>query len=228
MGVVGERPRPARDVGARRQTARRIYVCVMAARTGRSSGLGIHRPAATRRPLDDQQISLIVGWSDENSVCRDETVDLAPDSHLAGEIDARFDRKAHAGNERALLARLEVVDVWSGAVQIPRIDRVAGAVDEELAIAALGDYFASGIVDLATAYGFMRADPCFEQRDGRVARIAYCQPNRFISIAWSTERSHPCLVGEDSLLLARPEIHEQDIAALDRRGFLGGRFVMRI
>src|SRR6266581_857833 len=216
MGAVGERPRPARDVGACRQTARRIYVCVMAARTGRSSGLGIHRPVATRRALDDQQIPLIVGRSDENSVRADETVDLTPDSHVTGEIDAGLDRKTHAGNERALLARLEVVDVWSGAV------------DEELAISALGDYFASGIVDLATAYGFMPADPFFEQRDSRVARIAYCKPNRFVSIAWSTERSHPCLVGEDSVLLARPEIHEEDISALDRRGFLGGRFVMRI
>ena len=85
------------------------------------------------------------------TVRADEAVHLASHPDVVREIDARLDREADSRDERALFARLEVVDVRTGAVQVARIDRVPGAVDEVLAESALRDHRSRGIVHLAAA-----------------------------------------------------------------------------
>ncbi len=115
------------------------------------------------RPLDHQQISLIVGRRDENLVCSDEAVGLAAHSDVSGEIDARLNREAYPRNERTLLSGLEVVDMRAGAVQVARIDGVTGAMNEEISVSALGNYGTGGIVNLAPTHRLTRADSLLQQ-----------------------------------------------------------------
>src|SRR6266436_5381362 len=157
LGDLGERPRASRDTSPRSERTWCDYFCVMAARTRGSGRVDRHRP------LNHQQIFLIVGRRDENVVCSNEAVDLAAHSDVSGEIDARLDREAYPRNERTLLPGLEVVDMRAGAVQVTRVDGVTGAVNEEISVSAFGDYCTRGIVDLAATHRLTRADSLLEQ-----------------------------------------------------------------
>ena len=139
------------------------------------------------RQLDHQQIFLIVGGRDENLVCADKAVDLAAHSDISGEIDARLDREADARNESTLLPGFEVVDVRPGAVQVTRVDRVTSAVNEEFAVAAPGDYLASGVINLATTHWLLRADSLLKQRDRRVAPVPHGEPDGLVAFARRAE-----------------------------------------
>src|SRR5712691_3979784 len=152
LGDLGERRRASRDTRPRSERTWCDYFCTMAARTRGSGRVDRHRP------LDHQQIFLIVGRRDENLVCSDEAVDLAAHSDVSGEIDARLDREAYPRNERTLLPGLEVVDMRTGAVQVTRVDGVTGAVNEEISVSTLGDYGAGGIINLAATHRLTRAD----------------------------------------------------------------------
>src|SRR5690348_17880606 len=81
-------------------------------------------------PSRDDQIALILARCDDRFVVPDVRVHLAAHPDVAGDVDPRLDREADVRDEPPLLARLEVVDVGTGAVQLARVDRVTGAVRE--------------------------------------------------------------------------------------------------
>src|SRR5438876_5338170 len=78
-------------------------------------------------------------------------VDLAPHAEL-GQVDARLDREADSGDDRPLVAGLEVVDVHPVAVDLVA-DGVAGPVEEVRAVAALVDVAARDVVHLVPVDG---------------------------------------------------------------------------
>src|SRR5579863_5030788 len=79
-----------------------------------------------------QQVALIFGGCDQDPAIFDQPVHLAPHTEGVRDVHAGLDRKADAGDERALFTCLEVVDVGSRSVYLVRIDRVAGAMREVL------------------------------------------------------------------------------------------------
>src|SRR5262245_12629274 len=88
------------------------------------------------RRSHDEQISLIFSRRYDGAPLLQERIHLAAHAESAGEIDAGLDREADTGNEATLLARLEVVEMRARAVKLVRVDRVTGAVNELLAVAA--------------------------------------------------------------------------------------------
>jgi hypothetical protein len=90
-------------------------------------------------------------------------------------------------------------------------------VNEEITVSALGDRLAGGVVDLTAAHRLARTDSLLKQGDCRIARVANGEPDLLVTIGRRAKRSHPCLIGEDAGFLARPKIHQKDVATLDRR-----------
>src|SRR6266850_7305100 len=91
---------------------------------------GLTRPAA--------QLDVAAGQAD---------VDLAADPETPRQVDARLDGEAGVGQVPAGVVRLEVVVVHAVAVPVV-IDAVAGAVQEPVGVAGLGDYVARRRVHL--------------------------------------------------------------------------------
>src|SRR6476469_972534 len=102
---------------------------------------------------DDDEIALNLRRCDHGFLRAEEGVHLGPHPELARQVDARLDREADAGHEAALLARLEVVEVRTGAVERTRIDRMAGAVEEAVAESARLDHVARRVVHVGAADG---------------------------------------------------------------------------
>src|SRR2546425_226789 len=73
------------------------------------------RPQGPENGLDEQQIRLRHGGVHLRPSLGEKDVDLGAHSEASGQVDARLDRKADAGRERARVRRLEVVDVRTGA-----------------------------------------------------------------------------------------------------------------
>ena len=90
------------------------------------------------------RLSLPAGDVD-GTVAVDEHVDLAADAEV-GQIDSRFDGKAGPSEHSAVFVRFEIVHVRAVAVDL-LADAVAGAVDEEVAVARLSDHVARGLID---------------------------------------------------------------------------------
>src|SRR6185295_7114956 len=116
-----------------------------------------------------------------------ESVDLASHADVVRQIDARLDREPDSGNQLALLARLQVVDVGPRSVQIARIDRVAGAMKEVVAVASLFDHLSGCVVDLAAAHRLAGADSLTQQRDRGVPRVPHGEPDLHVAIRWSAQ-----------------------------------------
>src|SRR5579862_7423407 len=87
-------------------------------------------PSSRVPPSDDNQLPLDVLRRDDEFPRGDVSVHLGAHAELAGKVDARFDREPGALDERALVSRLEVVEVGPGTVQVPAVDRVAGPMGE--------------------------------------------------------------------------------------------------
>src|SRR6266566_2612323 len=79
-------------------------------------------------------------------------VDFTPHSKATRQVDPRLDREPDAREQLAVVGGLEVVEVRSGAVQVP-IDRVTGAVWKCIAIPGLAYDGPSGIVELGPRDG---------------------------------------------------------------------------
>src|SRR3989442_6133738 len=105
------------------------------------------QPRGRKTASDEQQIRLRHRGVHLRPGLGEKDVDLGAHSEASGQVDARFDRKADAGRERARVRRLEVVDVRTGAVQLA-VDRVAGAMHEVLAQPRRADHRARRVVHL--------------------------------------------------------------------------------
>src|SRR6266513_1316842 len=92
------------------------------------------------------QVSLRLPRGDFRAGVAQVHIDFTPDSEPTREVDTRFDREAHTGNQRPLVRRLEVVDVGTRAMQIA-VDRMPGAMHEVLAEPGSANDRARGIVD---------------------------------------------------------------------------------
>src|SRR5690242_21452833 len=90
------------------------------------------RAVVIARASDDDQVALILARRDDGFTVRDVRVHLAAHPDVARDVDAGLDREADLRHETPLLARLEVVDVRSGAVQIAHVDRMPGTMREIL------------------------------------------------------------------------------------------------
>src|SRR4029077_13645150 len=85
-----------------------------------------------------------------------------------GQVDAGLDGEADAGDDAALVARLQVVDVHAVAVDLVA-DRMAGAMEEVGAEAALLDEAAGHVVHLVAVDGASRGGRILHEADGGVA-----------------------------------------------------------
>src|ERR1039457_294592 len=94
------------------------------------------RSAAEKRPSsrrssgrsDNNQLPLDLIRRDDQLSLSDVGIHFRSHPQFSREIDPRLDRKSDPGNQGALVARLEVVEIRAGAVKRAEIDRVAGAV----------------------------------------------------------------------------------------------------
>ena len=100
---------------------------------------------------DDQQLVLVLTRRHHRFARREIHVDLGPHPDLARHVDPGLDGERDARNEQPLLARFQIVEMRSGAVQVARVDRVTGAMREILTVPALFDYGACRIIDLRAA-----------------------------------------------------------------------------
>src|SRR5204863_453483 len=94
-------------------------------------------------------------------------VDLAANAEPPREVDARLDRESHAGDQRPLVRRLEVVEVRTRAVQIA-IDRVAGAMDEKVAVTGGANHATRGVIEVGASDGLLLLPAISQQRDRSV------------------------------------------------------------
>lgn len=97
----------------------------------------------------------------------DEDVDFTSYAEF-GEVDAGFDGEASSGEDAALFVGFEVVHVGAVAVDF-FADRVAGAVDEVLAVAGLVDDIAASAIDLPAFERLLLGVRIFDAIDGGVA-----------------------------------------------------------
>src|ERR1035437_1630625 len=94
----------------------------------RSPASGVRFPAST--PSDNHQLPLDLDRGDDQLTRTDIGIHFRPNAELAREVDAGLDGETGAGNERALFAGLQVVEIRARTVQVAGIDRMAGAVRE--------------------------------------------------------------------------------------------------
>src|SRR5205085_5322230 len=121
------------------------------------------------------QFSLGLPWRDFRPRFAQVHIDFTPDSEPTGEVDTRFDREAHTGDQRPLVRGLEVVDVGTRAMQIA-VNRVPGAMDEVFAEPGCANDRARGIVDGSARHGLIFLPTLLEQRDRRIARATHPVP----------------------------------------------------
>src|SRR5438270_12656792 len=105
--------------------------------------------------LDDEEIRLVIGRSDQQPVRADKAVHLAAHSNFVGEIDAWLDRETDSQDQLAVFARLEIVDVRPRSVQFARIDRMSRAMNEVFTVPPSPDDFTGGVVNLSTPHNFV-------------------------------------------------------------------------
>src|SRR5688500_18542678 len=103
-----------------------------------------------------------------------------------------------------------------------------GTVNEVVTISTRSDNGARGVVNLPATHGLTCVEALAQERDRGVARIPDRQPDSGVSLARRTERPHPRLISEDTILFACPEIYEKNVATLDGRGVLRCRLIVRI
>src|SRR6202521_3298313 len=113
-------------------------------------------------------------------------------------------------------------------MEVAWVDRVAGAVDEVVTVAQFGYHRPSGVVHLSTPNGLTPLDAFPQQRDGSIPRIPHRLPDSTVALTRSAKRAHPGLISEHSVFFTRPQVDEKDVGAIDRRGALCGRLIVRI
>ncbi len=101
----------------------------------------------------------------------DVDVDLGANSEFR-EIDAGLDGEAGAGDDPALVVRLQVVHVGAGAMHL-FADRVTGAMDEVLAESPILNIGPGGVIDLEAVNDFATRDGGLDTLDGAIAGVAH-------------------------------------------------------
>src|SRR6267378_4321299 len=177
MGAVGQRPRTSRQARSRCETARSEKLRPVETRTRRPCGVGADRP------LNDHGIFLVIGGGYQEPIRADEPIHFASHSDIPGEIDSRLDGKSDAGNQLSFLPRLEIVDVRSGSMEVARIDRVAGPVDEVLTVSTFRNHVPGGVVHFSTSNRTVSAYPLTQQRNSGIPGIPHCQPDLAVARA---------------------------------------------
>src|ERR1700738_5684216 len=91
----------------------------------RHTGLGVIPRGAAASSHHDQ-LPLIFRGRDHRPARLEISVPLGPHPDLARNVDPRLDREADTGHEERRVARLEIVEMWTGAAQGTRDARAAG------------------------------------------------------------------------------------------------------
>src|SRR5690606_6653011 len=147
--------------------------------------------------LDEEGVALRIRGGHARTVRRYVDVHLAAKPDLPGAIDARLDGEAHSYDEPARIARLQIVDVRTRAVEL-RIDGVAGSVDELLSESAGGDHFPRRIVDCRAGHLVTGTPPGHGTLDRSVAGIAHRLPDRPKPLGeLGPHEAHPRLIRVD-------------------------------
>ena len=76
---------------------------------------------------------------------------LAPNAHIAWNVDAGFHREAHTPNQQAVIPGLEVVQVRSASMEL-NVHGVAGPMHEKLTEIPVHDEPSAHVVDLVATY----------------------------------------------------------------------------
>src|SRR5262245_1239933 len=124
-----------------------------------------------------RQLALIFLRGHHRRAGLDVDVHLAPHTNAAGDVHPRLDRECHPRNEKPLLARFEIIEVWPGSMEIARIDRVAGAMREVLRVPTLANHTARRVVDLRTSRRLPGARALLHEGNRTVPRVAHRLPN---------------------------------------------------
>ena len=99
-------------------------------------GSPVFRPQPRLIRDDEVLLRLVRGYL-RGDLTHDD-IDLAPHTELALEIDSRFHGKRDPGHEFPNVMRFEVIQVWTGAVQV-ELDRVTGTVKERISESTILD-----------------------------------------------------------------------------------------
>src|SRR6266568_212197 len=125
-------------------------------------------------------------------------VDLAANTKPVRQVDTRLHGETDAGNQRALVRGLEVVDMRSRAVQIA-IDRMPRAMHEVLAQSGRADHGARGVVDCRAGHRLVLLPTIPEQRDGGIASPPHGLPHAsHLRARLPSGEPHPHLIGKDA------------------------------
>src|SRR5579859_5813557 len=102
-----------------------------------------------RKEWDD--LPLRSAAADFGAAVLDRHVEFAANPELSLQVNSRFDGKTGALDQLAMVARFKRVEIGPGAVHFAA-DRMAGAMDEDVAVAGLLDNRAGGAVSLFAAH----------------------------------------------------------------------------
>src|SRR6187549_3667515 len=95
-------------------------------------------------------------------------VKLTPDSELSRQIDPRLDRKASFRQELTTVLSFQVVDIRSIAMDL-LTDRVAGSMNEEVAVARRSNCITADIIDFPSARKSACSHLILDKGQGRIA-----------------------------------------------------------
>src|SRR5262249_40577798 len=161
------------------------------------------------------QLLLDLRWRNNKPFVPYDAVHLGTHAEVAGEVDARFDRKSAAANKTPLFARLEVVDVWAAPVQRVRIDGMSRAMPDRAFIAMLDENGACRVVGVRAANIAPSRQFARDMGGSSIACIAHRIPcgGYVVRRVAITDPGHPRLIGPDSAFLVCPQIDEQHVVA---------------
>src|SRR5512141_1185894 len=97
-------------------------------------------------------------------------IQFAPDPKLAGQVYSWFNRKACSWDQTAGVLRLQTIDVRSVAMNF-FTDRMARAMDELIAVAAMLDNLPAGTIDLPTEWVMARSYFCLDEGQGSIPSL---------------------------------------------------------
>src|SRR4051812_40809197 len=126
---------------------------------------------AVRRGSHNHQVMLVFMGRHDRLVWRDIHVDLGAPPDASWDVNPGLDRESDARDDHPLLSRLEIVELWPGAVEIARIDRMAGPMSEIFSVSARFDHTTCHVVDLRAPQRLAVSNARRHELDRRIARI---------------------------------------------------------
>src|SRR5882724_7999332 len=130
-------------------------------------------PYATEPPLRRKnEFALWHPGSHLGAVRMNDHVDLAANAEAAGEVHAGLDREPNSGHEEPVVVGLVTVQMGAGPMQI-LVDRVSGAMHEEVAKPFPHNDIAGRLVEHGTGYRLPGAPAAFELIHRRIARVPH-------------------------------------------------------